>query len=150
MTATTAQPDTAQVVEQLLTEHGGAVVRMGREGQIPQDAFDAAQDLVGALTDVVQAGRQLETDRKSQGVLVAETGNGKFEQSVLAGQHRYLADEPVSAGGNGNGPSPYDYLIAALGACSVKEEKTVQQPSASAPVSTAPAGTTTSKTYSLF
>jgi ABC-type uncharacterized transport system auxiliary subunit len=41
-------------------------------------------------------------------------------------------------------------LVAALGACSVKEEKTVQQPSASAPASTAPAGTTTSKTYSLF
>jgi hypothetical protein len=40
-------------------------------------------------------------------------------------------------------------LLAALGACSVKEEKTVQQPSAS-PASTAPAGTTTSKTYSLF
>lgn len=41
-------------------------------------------------------------------------------------------------------------LVAALGACSVKEEKTVQQPSASAPASTVPAGTTTSKTYSLF
>jgi hypothetical protein len=41
-------------------------------------------------------------------------------------------------------------LAAALGACSVKEEKTVQQPSASAPASTPPAGTTTSKTYSLF
>lgn len=41
-------------------------------------------------------------------------------------------------------------LVAALGACSVKEEKTVQQPSASAPASTAPPGTTTSKTYSLF
>jgi uncharacterized OsmC-like protein/esterase/lipase len=52
-----------------------------------------------------------------EGVLVAETGNGKFEQSVVAGQHRYLADEPVSAGGNGTGPSPYEYLLAALGAC---------------------------------
>ena len=41
-------------------------------------------------------------------------------------------------------------LGAVLGACSVKEEKTVQQPSASAPASTAPSGTTTSKTYSLF
>jgi len=40
--------------------------------------------------------------------------------------------------------------VTGLGACSVKEEKTVQQPSASAPVSTAPSGTTTSKTYSLF
>ena len=51
------------------------------------------------------------------GVLVAETGNGKFEQSVVAGRHRTLADEPVSAGGNGTGPSPYEYLLAALGAC---------------------------------
>jgi uncharacterized OsmC-like protein/alpha/beta superfamily hydrolase len=52
-----------------------------------------------------------------EGVLVAETGNGRFEQSVVAGTHRYLADEPVSVGGNGSGPSPYEYLLAALGAC---------------------------------
>jgi putative redox protein len=52
-----------------------------------------------------------------EGVFVSETGNGKFEQSVIAGKHRYLADEPVSAGGNGSGPSPYEYLLAALGAC---------------------------------
>ena len=51
------------------------------------------------------------------GVLVAETRNGKFQQSVIAGPHRYLADEPVSAGGDGSGPGPYDYLLAALGAC---------------------------------
>jgi len=52
-----------------------------------------------------------------EGVLVAETGNGKFEQSIVAGPHRYLADELVSVGGNGSGPSPYEYLLAALGAC---------------------------------
>jgi putative redox protein len=52
-----------------------------------------------------------------EGVLVGETRNGKFEQSVIAGQHRYLADEPISAGGNGSGPSPYEYLLAGLGAC---------------------------------
>ncbi|MEJ0076151.1 MAG: bifunctional alpha/beta hydrolase/OsmC family protein [Alphaproteobacteria bacterium] len=52
-----------------------------------------------------------------EGVLVAETGNGKFEQSVVVGKYRYLADEPVSVGGNGSGPSPYEYLLAGLGAC---------------------------------
>jgi putative redox protein len=52
-----------------------------------------------------------------EGVLVEETRNGKFEQAIIAGPHRYLADEPVSVGGNGSGPSPYDYLLAALGAC---------------------------------
>jgi len=41
----------------------------------------------------------------------------KFEQSVIVGKHRFLADEPVSAGGNGSGPNPYDYLLAGLGAC---------------------------------
>ena len=41
-------------------------------------------------------------------------------------------------------------LVTALGACSVKEEKTTQQPSASAPAQIAPTGTTTTKTYSLF
>jgi len=51
------------------------------------------------------------------GVLVGETGNGKFEQSVIVGKHRLLADEPLSAGGNGSGPNPYDYLLAGLGAC---------------------------------
>jgi uncharacterized OsmC-like protein/pimeloyl-ACP methyl ester carboxylesterase len=52
-----------------------------------------------------------------EGVTVAETRNGKFEQSIIAGPHRYLADEPISVGGNGSGPSPYEYLLAALGAC---------------------------------
>jgi len=51
------------------------------------------------------------------GVLVGETRNGKFEQSVVAGKHRYLADEPTSVGGTGSGPSPYEYLLAGLGAC---------------------------------
>jgi uncharacterized OsmC-like protein/alpha/beta superfamily hydrolase len=51
------------------------------------------------------------------GVFVGETGNGKFEQSIVAGKHRYLADEPTSVGGNGSGPSPYEYLLAGLGAC---------------------------------
>ena len=52
-----------------------------------------------------------------EGVLVAETRNSKFQQSVIAGPHRYLADEPTSAGGNGSGPNPYEYLLASLGAC---------------------------------
>ena len=50
-------------------------------------------------------------------VLVEETRDGKFEQSIIAGSHRYLADEPTSVGGNGSGPSPYEYLLAGLGAC---------------------------------
>lgn len=50
-------------------------------------------------------------------VIVRETGQGKFQNTVLTGRHRLLADEPVAAGGLDSGPNPYDYLAAALGAC---------------------------------
>ena len=40
-----------------------------------------------------------------------------FAQEIHAGRHRLVSDEPVSAGGTDTGPSPYDLLLAALGAC---------------------------------
>ena len=54
-----------------------------------------------------------------EGVKVAETGLGAFQSVVTAGHHRMLADEPLSVGGFDSGPSPYEYLSAALGACTV-------------------------------
>lgn len=39
--------------------------------------------------------------------------------TVLASGHTLLADEPVALGGTGRGPTPYDYLLAALGSCTV-------------------------------
>jgi uncharacterized OsmC-like protein/alpha/beta superfamily hydrolase len=50
-------------------------------------------------------------------VVVQESGNGKFQQSVTVGPHRLLADEPKAAGGEDTGPGPYDFLLAGLGAC---------------------------------
>jgi putative redox protein len=50
-------------------------------------------------------------------VVVRETRNGRFQQSVAVGPHRLLADEPVAAGGGDTGPGPYDLLLAGLGAC---------------------------------
>jgi putative redox protein len=44
-------------------------------------------------------------------------GQGRYQQAVIAGQHRLLADEPVSLGGTDAGPAPFDFLMAGLGAC---------------------------------
>src|SRR5579863_9033395 len=49
-------------------------------------------------------------------VVVKGSGAG-FVQEIHAGPHRFHADEPASAGGKDAGPSPYDLLLAALGAC---------------------------------
>jgi uncharacterized OsmC-like protein/alpha-beta hydrolase superfamily lysophospholipase len=50
-------------------------------------------------------------------VIVSETGGGKFQNAVVSGRHHLLADEPVEVGGLDSGPSPYEYLAVALGAC---------------------------------
>ena len=51
-----------------------------------------------------------------KGVIVRGRADG-FAQVIHAGRHRLAADEPASAGGTDTGPSPYDFLLAALGAC---------------------------------
>ncbi|MEQ8604654.1 MAG: bifunctional alpha/beta hydrolase/OsmC family protein [Marivibrio sp.] len=50
-------------------------------------------------------------------VEVRETRKGPFGNRVRVGRHELGADEPKSMGGRDSGPSPYDYLLASLGAC---------------------------------
>jgi putative redox protein len=50
-------------------------------------------------------------------VEVSETRTGPLAQCVRAGRHAFMVGEPVSVGGDDAGPAPYDYLVAALGAC---------------------------------
>ncbi|MGB6944601.1 MAG: OsmC family protein [Bryobacteraceae bacterium] len=40
-----------------------------------------------------------------------------FTQEINAGAHRFFSDEPKDLGGENAGPSPYELLAAALGAC---------------------------------
>jgi uncharacterized OsmC-like protein/fermentation-respiration switch protein FrsA (DUF1100 family) len=61
--------------------------------------------------------QQIKAKGEEGAVVVGETGRGKFQQEITAGTHRFLADEPVAAGGLDSGPGPYDFLLAALGAC---------------------------------
>jgi putative redox protein len=50
-------------------------------------------------------------------VRVAETGGHNYTNTIHDGRHELLADEPEDAGGADRGPTPYELLLAALGAC---------------------------------
>ncbi|WP_207789705.1 bifunctional alpha/beta hydrolase/OsmC family protein [Burkholderia ambifaria] len=56
---------------------------------------------------------------EGDGVLAEETGKGLFQLAMRSGKHQFLADEPESVGGMASGLSPYEFVCAALAACTV-------------------------------
>lgn len=56
---------------------------------------------------------------KKKKVVHIHLGDQNYKTVMNAGEHELIADEPESAGGGNQGPGPYDYLLMALGSCSV-------------------------------
>lgn len=48
---------------------------------------------------------------------VVRTAEGKFVQTINIGKHTLIGDEPEDVDGTDLGPSPHEYLLAALGTC---------------------------------
>lgn len=97
-------------------KHPKSFVSLDRADHLLSNAQDAAY---AAEVIAAWASRYLEPvdTEVVAGVRVVEAGEGKFAQNVYAGRHLLRADEPASAGGADSGPTPYDLLLAALGAC---------------------------------
>ena len=49
--------------------------------------------------------------------VVVHGGATGFTQEITVAGHRLVVDEPTAFGGTDTGPSPYDLLVTALGAC---------------------------------
>src|SRR5437773_2698740 len=50
-------------------------------------------------------------------VLIRETGQGRYQNSIAVGRHRLIADEPVTVGGLDLALGPFNTLWVALGLC---------------------------------
>jgi putative redox protein len=61
------------------------------------------------------AGDQTQNDGPRD--VIVRGGAAGFAQEIRIGPHRLTADEPIAAGGAETGPTPYDLLLASLGAC---------------------------------
>ena len=68
-------------------------------------ADDAAGNAVDAAADI-----------ETGGGVTTHTGR-TYRTTIAAGRHSLVVDEPASLGGTDTGPTPYDLVAAALGAC---------------------------------
>lgn len=60
----------------------------------------------------------IEEQTSGEADVIVRGTSASFQQYVVAGRHHFGADEPSSvAGGSDSGPTPYQLLLAALGAC---------------------------------
>jgi len=90
----------AEFAAQVLAAWAGRYLQPDEEGPSDDEERSAAEGQDGIEPGVVRVDSR-------PGLL----------QSIRAGRHTFEADEPESAGGNDAGPTPYDLLLAALGAC---------------------------------
>ena len=64
-----------------------------------------------------QAETNTKPDAATQGEVNVSEIDHEFTCCIDTGDHQLLGDEPLSFGGKNRGPSPYEYLLSALGLC---------------------------------
>ena len=102
--------------------HPKSFVSLDRADHLLSDKRDAAyvSDVLsawaGRYLPQTAAARAAEDSGEDEVAAVSFAG-GRLAQKIQIGKHELTSDEPSSLGGGNAGPTPYGYLLAALGAC---------------------------------
>jgi uncharacterized OsmC-like protein len=70
------------------------------------------------MSEREQPATETEPDGEDErGWIAASVGAKGYRADVQVRHHRLVVDEPTSAGGTDDGPTPYEYLLTALATC---------------------------------
>ena len=83
-----------------------------------EDSLYAGSVIAAWAMKYVSAHQKAESKtEKTDSQVITRIGKSGYSTDIMAEGHSLVADEPISMGGTGLGPAPYDYLMAGLGAC---------------------------------
>lgn len=82
-----------------------------------EDSLYAASILAAWSRKYLDIPRPEISEEAQDNRVIVRTGKVGYHTEILARGHHLFADEPIALGGSNTGPNPYDYLLAALGAC---------------------------------
>lgn len=98
-------------------KHPKSFVSLDDADHLLTDQTDA--EYVGVMLGA-WAGKYVDHSRsepkQTQGQVRTRTGEA-YRTEIQARRHSLIGDEPEEAGGSDEGPTPYDYLLSALGSC---------------------------------
>ena len=110
-------------------KHPKSFVSLDRANHLLTDTADAmyvghvlsawARKYIDDASEATDASHSSATEKTEKEVVEGvetRTGEG-FRTTIRTDVHRLVADEPESYGGTNTGPTPYDFLMAGLGAC---------------------------------
>lgn len=111
-------------------EHARRLLTMGREPKSlvtlqgadhllsrEADARNVGDILAAWAKTYLDIPPEAELPSLGHGEVMVAGGPSGYRQTIVAGRHELLADEPRAMGGMDSGPTPYQLLSASLGAC---------------------------------